>query len=288
MTSIWLRDLAFYGLQVVLLVGSGALLARLFRLRASILTLVYWQALLALCLILPVCQHWKVALTTSPQILAGSTATVGATLPDLAAPAHVPQSRPWPIEQAVLLIIVGGIVMRGLWLATGFGRLAGLRRDSAGACRRSSLFDSAARQEVGASAEFRISRGPRTPITFGLRRPMVLLPAGLGSMDAETQRAIVCHELIHVRRRDWAWCVAEEFVRTAALVSPRYLVADRTHSPYPRTSRGPGRDRASTASRERYVEALLAVARSKIAPGLIPAPALLAKRSAEEARRRDP
>lgn len=285
MTSIWLRDLAFYGLQVVLLVGSGALLARLFRLRASILTLVYWQALLALCLILPVCQHWKAAPATSPQILAGSTATVGAILPDLAAPAHVPQSRPWPIEQVVLLIIVGGIVMRGLWLATGFGRLARLRRDSVGAPAAVEPVLAAARQEVGAHAEFRISKSAPTPITFGLRRPIVLLPAGLGSMGAETQRAIVCHELIHVRRRDWTWCLAEEFVRTLLWFHPAiWWLIERIH-----LTREQLVDQAVielTASRERYVEALLHVAQLKIEPKLIPAPlflrrGLLKKRVAE-------
>jgi hypothetical protein len=42
-----------------LLIGAGALLARVFRFRASTATLIYWQALLGLCLILPVCQPWK-------------------------------------------------------------------------------------------------------------------------------------------------------------------------------------------------------------------------------------
>jgi hypothetical protein len=64
-SSIWLNDLASYALQAALLVGSGALLARLFRLRACRAVLAYWQVLLAACLLLPVCQPWKMPVYTA-------------------------------------------------------------------------------------------------------------------------------------------------------------------------------------------------------------------------------
>lgn len=104
-------------------------------------------------------------------------------------------------------------------------------------------------------------------------------------MEAETQRAIVCHELIHVRRRDWTWCLAEEFVRTLLRFHPAiWWLIERIH-----LTREQLVDQAVielTASRERYVEALLHVARLKIEPNLIPAPlflrrGLLKKRVAE-------
>jgi hypothetical protein len=40
--SIALRDVVAYAVQVTLLVGAGALLAQLFRLRASVATLIFW------------------------------------------------------------------------------------------------------------------------------------------------------------------------------------------------------------------------------------------------------
>jgi TonB family protein len=284
MNSIWLRDLACYGLQVVVLVGAGALLAHLFRFRASALTLVYWQGLLALCLILPVCQRWRPTSAGTPEMKPSLAATVHAAFPASSVPAGVPPSKPWPIERVALMILMGGIVTRGLWLAAGFRSLARLGRDSDPPPVALRPVLAAAEREVGVRADFRTSERAAAPITFGLRRPIVLLPPSLGAMEAETQRAIVYHELVHVRRRDWTCCVAEEFVRSALWFHPAiWWLVGRIH-----LSREQLVDQVVvglTASRERYVEALLAVAEAKI-HGLIPAPpflrrGLLKKRVAE-------
>ena len=45
------------------------------------------------------------------------------------------------------------------------------------------------------------------PVTFGFRRPVVLLPESLREQPAPIQRAVLAHELWHVRRRDWMWTV---------------------------------------------------------------------------------
>ena len=58
MTSWWLGNLAEYSLQVGLLVTVGGLLPVVFRLREPRLRLVYWQVLLACCLLLPFAQPW--------------------------------------------------------------------------------------------------------------------------------------------------------------------------------------------------------------------------------------
>ena len=52
-----------------------------------------------------------------------------------------------------------------------------------------------------------------SPETFGWRRPVVLLPAGFEELPIQTQRGILCHELLHVRRRDWLAALFEEGMR---------------------------------------------------------------------------
>ncbi len=61
------------------------------------------------------------------------------------------------------------------------------------------------------------------PLTFGLRRPIILLPRRARDLPAEAQRAIVCHELLHVGRRDWAWILVEEAIQTAFWWHPAML-----------------------------------------------------------------
>ncbi|MGH9162707.1 MAG: TonB family protein, partial [Vicinamibacteraceae bacterium] len=75
-------------------------------------------------------------------------------------------------------------------------------------------------ERVGASADIRWVRDLSQPVTFGVRRPVVLLPAVLHDMSTDVQRAVVAHELIHVIRRDWVWVVAEEVVRVVLWFHP--------------------------------------------------------------------
>ena len=56
----------------------------------------------------------------------------------------------------------------------------------------------------------------RMPCSFGLFRPTVVLPAAFDGLEPAFQRGIVCHELLHLERRDFAAAVAEE-VATALL-----------------------------------------------------------------------
>ena len=50
-------------------------------------------------------------------------------------------------------------------------------------------------------------------VTFGVRRPTILVPGRLLDAPEPHQRAIVAHELQHVARRDWVWVLAEEGLR---------------------------------------------------------------------------
>ena len=42
------------------------------------------------------------------------------------------------------------------------------------------------------------------PCSFGLFRPTVVLPTAFDRLEPGFQRGIVCHELLHLERRDFA------------------------------------------------------------------------------------
>jgi TonB family protein len=56
----------------------------------------------------------------------------------------------------------------------------------------------------------------------------VLLPARWFDLDSRSRAAIVCHELLHVRRNDWAFHAAEEVIRALVWFHPAvwWLIAE--------------------------------------------------------------
>lgn len=67
-----------------------------------------------------------------------------------------------------------------------------------------------------------LSDTPGVPLTWGVRRPVILLPTEARDWPEELQRAVVHHEMAHVARRDYLGLVAMEIAR--ALHWPNPLV----------------------------------------------------------------
>src|SRR5581483_3290212 len=65
-----------------------------------------------------------------------------------------------------------------------------------------------------------LSEDITSPVTFGALHPVVLLPAGFPALNPRVREAILCHELLHVRRRDWIFTLGEELVRTVLWFHP--------------------------------------------------------------------
>ena len=63
--------------------------------------------------------------------------------------------------------------------------------------------------------------------TWGLFRPRILVPAGAARWTDERIRVVVCHELAHVQRRDWAVQIAADVVRRAYWFQPLMWLAGR-------------------------------------------------------------
>ena len=272
MPSLWFHNLAAHSLQVALVVAAAMLLAWLMRLRTPAARLGYFQIVLLVCLALPFLQSWKPPATARARVTTNVSRNFVASRVDAGEP---PASRPFPRAETVLLFTGAGIAVRSLWLILGFWTLRRYRRTSI-------AFDplpqaaAEAQKCLTIPAEFRCSEKIQGPITFG-RRPLVLLPMGYLEMAQRTQDAIACHELIHVRRRDWVATVFEELVLTASWFHPGiwWLIAQI------RLSREQVVDHEVAGimnTREQYVEALLEVARFNRVTRFAPANLFLTRR----------
>jgi hypothetical protein len=257
---LW-NNFVAYSLQVGLLIGAVGWLPTTLRMRSPKARLLFWHALLAACLVIPLIQPWRSeVITATVQVSAGPAILVTPT----------PARRSWhisPGEIALAVLIAGCMARLGL-LATGFWRLRRYRRNSI-------PLDPAPSWAV--EADLRLSSEIASPVTFGLWKPVVLLPANFPDFDAGLQDAILCHEILHVRRRDWLAMLGEELVRAGLWFHPAiwWLLGEI------QLAREQTVDRAvvdMTKAREQYVDALLTVAGAALQLDLAPAPLFLRKR----------
>jgi bla regulator protein BlaR1 len=280
--AIWLRNVAAYAIQVGVLVAAGAVLARVLRIEAPRIALAYWRGLLAACLLLPLCQPWQTTPSALPRTatIQLAAARIGNSV---SAPVQATPSKP-PVERLAIAVLCAGFTARACWLVLGAWVLGRIRR---GASRLEPVPEAIARAEgrVGVSAVFYVSGRIAGPVTFGVRSPAIVFPPGVAAMDPSIQYAIACHELLHVRRRDWLFQVIEESIRAVVWFHPAvWWLIGRIQ-----LTREQVVDQEAAAlleSRERYVEALLAVAIAKSPRLLTFAPAffrrsLLKKRVAQ-------
>jgi TonB family protein len=200
-TSI-IANLLPWSLQAAVVVAAAALLPWMFRLDAAGVRYTYWRGVALLCLTLPWVQPYRHASSAATTV----TTAVAVTGTQLQAASAGTPGVTWGLMG--LAVLVAGMVLRFAWLAFGLVRLRQLRRV---AIRSSpAAIDADLQPALGTHADVRYAPELQQPVTFGLRRPLVLLPDVLRSQSPEIQRAVVGHELLHVKRRDWAWLIVEE------------------------------------------------------------------------------
>jgi beta-lactamase regulating signal transducer with metallopeptidase domain len=211
-----LRNLAAWSVQVGVLGLAAAVLSRLLPIERPATRLAFCQALLALVLGLPLVQPWHAAAPSVSWFFAlGSSAALrsGPGAPEAFPSTVVPA---WPVAVAFVLLL--GAVLRLLRIGVGLARLRSLQR-------RARHLDAPAwlcalRDEVLPRARLLVSEETSTPATFGLRRPVVLLPPVFRSMGRTRQEAIVLHELEHARRADWLALVLEDVLKGVFFFHP--------------------------------------------------------------------
>ena len=105
-----------------------------------------------------------------------------------------------------------------MWLAGGLLALRRLRASSVPAVLDGDLETLA--KSIAPAADICWHPDVTRPITFGWRRPAMLLPRRLSGLPLDVQRAAVIHEAIHVARRDWLWLIGEQAVQAVFWFHP--------------------------------------------------------------------
>lgn len=253
MDILTLSNIGNYTVQVALVVALATVVGWLLRIETPGVRYVYWRAIFALCVVLPFIQGREltdltVATTTS---VAESIASVSTSAPGTTTRSSFD---PWPL---LLPALVTGVALRLLWLAFSLIRLRRLRH--AGEPANQTAIHRELQEWIGVRCEIRYVPQLRQPVTFGLFRPVILLPSALADRNEDIQRAVLSHELFHVSRRDWGWLLIEETICAVLWFNPAiWWLVSRIH-----LAREVVVDELAvlaTGRRRAYVEALIAFA----------------------------
>ena len=285
-----LANLAAWSVQAAAVVVAGAWLPTRLRLGVPRARLLLFRLLLVGCVALPLAQPWhaapaapaaQAAIDVPAPSLDSNASPAGPVAP--AAAARPPPSR--SLRESAS----GRRPCRGRWWSWPFWPSAsscGWRGWRWGSCRwrgcgarpRPSIRRwMPSKRPCGRSvcrAAFLASPRVPRPVTFGLLRPVVIVPPGFTSLDPRQQRAVACHELLHVKRQDWLRTFGDELVRGLLWFHPAiWWLVEQIHLTAEQTI-----DRevvALVGDRRSYLRALLALAESGAGPRLQPAACFL-------------
>jgi TonB family protein len=259
MPALTLTNLILFAAQAALLIGALALVLAAVR-PSPAFRLAACRAVLLALLVLP----WQALLRTPaplapPVVLAGGPARAVDAI-DVRATRNVP----WGTIAGG--VVAAGILLRLLWLGAGLVRLSRLTRRLPEAETTDEIAD--LQIELGTQARVHFAPHIAQPVTFGVAPPIVLLPAALRDAAPEQRLAVICHELLHVRRRDWPWVLVEEAVLALLWFHPAvwWLVGEL------QLAREQVVDRltvAATGARRAYMDALFSAADAPSAPPLL-------------------
>ena len=138
---------------------------------------------------------------------------------------------PWAV--CVLLLWVSGVALMLAQLAQGLLMVRSIARASvrvtAGPLAEAAQA-AAVTMGVGRPVALRLaaSSGPVTvPLTYGARRPAVVLPADAPEWPEARVKAALLHEMAHVRRHDWPLLMMAHVARTVYWFNPLVWLAAR-------------------------------------------------------------
>ena len=259
MPALTLANLLLYAAQAALVIGALAALFAALRLSPAF-RLAACRAVLLALLVLP----WQALVRTPPPELP-PVSLVGAT-PGFAdaIDARVPDGMPW--GAIVGGVVAAGVVLRLLWLGVGLVRLSRLTRRLPAAETTGEV--QALQAELGTRARVHFAPGLAQPVTFGVAPAVCCCRLRCATHRPSSGPRVLCHELLHVRRRDWLWVLMEEAVLALLWFHPAvwWLVGEL------QLAREQVVDRltvAATGARRAYMDALFSAADAPSAPPLL-------------------
>ena len=197
-----------------------------------------WAAAVVAMLLLPFCiallpawhstalANTAAAMTSARAVAPATTAPV---LPTIIVNAVAGSSQFNAFAIAVLALWAFGLLLFSTRLLVGLSRLAWL------STRSKPLFEDVWMHEVlNLSNSFGISRSVRLlecsntlamPLTWGVFRPVVILPGGAAQWPEERRRIVLSHELAHIARHDWLLQICAELVRALYWFHPLVWLA---------------------------------------------------------------
>ncbi len=255
--------------QIGILVAIGAVAA--WTLAPGRGRLVFWQGLLAIALLLPAIQPWTAPVADMGAAVSITTSTaVVATAPQHSSFALSNILRGALSKENLLFTVLAGAALRALWIMVGLARLRRHRLGSRALAQPPVPFENL-------GIRWYVSDTISGPVTFGWLRPAILLPARVCQLPADLREAIACHELVHVRRGDWLFVLAEEAIRGLFWFHPAVWFA-LSQIQLAREQTVDSEVVRLMSNRERYLDALMAVAAQRLHPDVVPAPLFLKKR----------
>lgn len=245
-----LANLAAYSAQIAIVIIVGGSAMALLRDAPPKLRYIFSQLLLVLCLLLPFGQTPQSGPSESLDMHFSLATNV--TIP--ASSAYIRRVGWSELSGLIPAVLVGGITLRLMWIAIGLCRLRRLRR--MGEAVPLTTDEQELQRILGTRAEIRYAPSVHGPLTFGVVSPVVLLPSALRSCPSEIKRAVICHELLHLRRKDWVWLLVEEAIRAALWFHPGiwWLISQIQAA---REEVVDGLAISMTGNRRAYMEALL-------------------------------
>src|SRR5687768_15288018 len=168
-----LQNVTAYAAQIALIAGLAALILRVVPVASAGFRYAYWRLVLVAALVGPWILRPAPLAPETAAVESGGTAAHALPFIETSGPVSALTDGGIPWLALAPWILAAGMTIRLLWVAVGIARLRRLRH--AGIPVADPLYDDI-QQRLGTRAELRSVPRLAHPVTFGLRRPVVLLP----------------------------------------------------------------------------------------------------------------
>jgi hypothetical protein len=135
----------------------------------------------------------------------------------------LPDVHPRPVNSSVNRIDFRPWLLPVIWFAGAFALLARFVINLCGLRR----LRNASEPVPGSRVRLWRNGAIAAPVTWGIFRPIILVPAGFEDLPAETRDAVLCHELAHIQAHDFLMRGLVEIARALTWFQPLIWIVRR-------------------------------------------------------------